>query len=226
MMKSGLWSHCARVAAGALAIEILSFGVVQAEEWPNKPVTMIIPLPAGGATDAVLRLVAREMSGSLGQQVVVEHWRRSVDMKLEHIPYKGEPQAVLDLVAGRLQLYISPAPYLDFVASGKLKALATTGPRRTSMQPDIPTMEEAGYPEATMSVLFGLAGPANLPAEIAQKLTNAALAAIRTPALRQRLGESGYILRAEGAPEMLATVQADIARFRRIAVEAGISVDQ
>ncbi|OGA56072.1 MAG: hypothetical protein A3G81_05435 [Betaproteobacteria bacterium RIFCSPLOWO2_12_FULL_65_14] len=76
-------------------------------------------------------------------------------MKLEHIPYKGEPQAVVDLVAGRLQLYISPAPYLDFVVGGKLKVLATTGPRRTPLQPDIPTMEEAGYPEATMSVLFG-----------------------------------------------------------------------
>lgn len=330
MIKEGLWSNHARIAAGAWAIVFFAFGIVQAQEWPNKPITMIVPLPSGGATDAVLRLVAREMSGTLGQQVVVEnrtgaagriglsalarapkdgyifgavtsgpliavpasskvvpydpikdftqlallyevyttllmsptvpvnsvkelvayakanpgrlnygsigngsvahfiteHWRRSVDMTLEHVPYKGEPQAVLDLLAGRLQLYISPAPYLDFVASGKLKALATTGPRRTSMQPDIPTMEEAGYPEASMSVLFGLAGPADLPPEIAQKLTNAALAAIKTPALRQRLNESGYILRAEGAPEMLATVQADLARFRRIAVEAGISVDQ
>jgi tripartite-type tricarboxylate transporter receptor subunit TctC len=319
-----------RSFACAAAALLLCCGLGQAEDWPNKPLTMIIPLPAGGATDAVLRLVAREMSGTFGQQVVVEnrtgaagriglsalarapkdgytfgavtsgpliavpasskvvpydpikdftqlallyevyttllmsptvpvnsvkelvayakanpgrlnygsigngsvahfiteHWRRSVDMQLEHIPYKGEPQAVQDLLVGRLQLYISPAPYLDFVGSGRLKALATTGPKRPSMQPEIPTMDELGYPEASMSVLFGLAGPANLPAEIAQRLTSAALLAIRTPALRQRLNDSGYILRAEGASEMAAMVQADLARFRRIAMEAGISVDQ
>ena len=234
-----------RIIAIAAAL-ILFFGPVQAQDWPNKTLTMIVPLPAGGATDAVFRLVAYEMSATLGQQVVVEnrtgaagriglsalaraprdgytfgavtsgpliavpasskvvpydpikdfthlallyevyttllmsptvpvnsvrelvayakanpgrlnygsigngsvahfiteHWRRAVDIRLEHIPYKGEPQAVLDLVAGRLQLYISPAPYLDFVAGGKLKALATTGPKRTSMQPEIPTMDE------------------------------------------------------------------------------------
>ena len=319
--------NCVRI--GLSAFFFLSIGMVQAQGWPSRPITMIVPLPAGGGTDAIFRLVAQEMSITLGQQVVVSNrpgaagriglsalanapkdgytigavtsgpliavpasskvvpydpikdfthlallheiyptllmsptipvssfkelvayaksnpgklnygsigngsvahlitkqWERSIGIQMEHIPYKGEPQALQDLLTGRLQLYISPAPYLDFVAKGRLKALVTTGPKRTVIQPDVPTIGDEGFPDGIGTVLFGLSAPADLPLDIAQKLTNAALAAIKTPAIRQQLNENGYILRAAGAQEMLSTVQMEIARFRRIALDNNISTD-
>jgi tripartite-type tricarboxylate transporter receptor subunit TctC len=157
---------------------------------------------------------------------ITEHWKRAVNIEIEHIPYKGEPQAIQDLLAGRLQIYISPSPYLDFVANGKLKALATTGPRRTQIQSNIPTMDELGFPTASMSVLFGLYAPANLPPDIAKKISGAALEALKMPSVQKQINDFGYITRAEGPEKMKEIVQEEFIKFKNIAKEANILTDQ
>src|SRR5437660_10984440 len=90
---------------------------------------------------------------------------------LVHVPYPVTAQAAIDLLGGRLQVMFSPAStVLQFVAEGKLVALASTGLRRASSAPNLPTIAEAGLPGFDTAGWFGLLAPAGAPREIIERL--------------------------------------------------------
>jgi tripartite-type tricarboxylate transporter receptor subunit TctC len=144
-------------------------------------------------------------------------------VKLLHIPYAGTAQAATDLLGGRLQVMFSPAStVLQFVAEGKLVALASTGLRRTSAAPNLPTIAEAGLPGFDTSGWFGLLAPAGTPHEIIERLAVASNAAVKSPDVVMALAPQGFEMEGGTPKEFAAFIGDDLAKWSRVAAAAGI----
>lgn len=144
-------------------------------------------------------------------------------VKLLHIPYAGTAQAATDLLGGRLQVMFSPAStVLQFVAEGKVVALASTGLRRASAAPHLPTIAEAGLPGFDTSGWFGLLAPAGVPREIIGHLAAATNEAAKSPDVIAALAPQGFDMEG-GTPEQFAAfIGDDLAKWSRVAGAAGI----
>ena len=107
--------------------------------------------------------------------------------------YRGTPQATMDLVAGTVDFgcnqIVNIAPHIK---TGKLKAYAVTGDRRSPMLPDVPTTAEAGLPQFNLTVWFGLSAPKGTPRPIIEKLSKALDAALSDPDVVKRFSDLGY----------------------------------
>jgi tripartite-type tricarboxylate transporter receptor subunit TctC len=136
----------------------------------------------------------------------MEVLRKLAGLDMVHVPYKGAAPAVNDLVGGQVQMGIFDVPVLlGHIRSGKLKALSVTSATRAPTLPNVPTTAEGGYPNVTSDNWYGLVVPAATPAEIQKRLSAAAVAALRAPALAEQYARVGG-LASPGSPE-------DYARF-------------
>jgi len=131
-------------------------------------------------------------SGGL-THIAMEMFASKAGIKLTHIPYKGSGPAVIDLLAGRVQLaYSTPPAVLQHIKSGRLTALAVTTPHRFAQLPDVPTVSELGLPEASITTWYGLFGPAKMNPELVDKIAQSlASEARRNPATKDRIVTGG-----------------------------------
>jgi tripartite-type tricarboxylate transporter receptor subunit TctC len=145
-------------------------------------------------------------------------------VKLVHVPYTGTAQAATDLLGGRLQVMFSPAStVLQFIAEGKLVALASTSLRRASAAPDLVTVAEAGVPGYDTSGWFGLLAPAGTPRDIIERLADASNEAAKAPDVMATLAVQGFDM-AGGSPEDFAAfIREDLAKWTRVARAAGLA---
>ena len=293
------------VAAGTPAL--------QAQDYPAKPIRLIIPYSPGGTADLLARTIGQKMAASLGQQIIVDNrpgaggnigadlaakaapdgytivmgtvathainpnlyatmpydadkdfapivliatlpnllvvnpsvpaknvkelialaqakpgelafasagngtsqhlsgelFKKMTGVDMIHIPYKGSAPAVSDLIGGQVQLMFDNIPSsLPQVRAGKLRALAVTGPKRSPVLPDLPTLSEAGLPGFSITSWFALFAPAGTPSKILLRLNKEAAKAIASQDLRQQWMAQG-IEPAGGTADQLA-------EFRRI----------
>ena len=144
--------------------------------------------------------------------------------RILHVPYAGTPQAATDLLGGRLQVMFSPAStVLQFVAEGKLIALASTGLQRASAAPDLPTISEAALPGFDTSGWFGLMAPAGTDRAIIERLADASNAAAKFPDVIAAMKLQGFDMADGGSPEDFAAfIRDDLAKWIRVANEAGL----
>ena len=147
-------------------------------------------------------------------------------IQMVHVPYKGEPQAITDLLAGRVQLlFASSSTSVPQVRDGKLRALATTLARRSNLLPDVPTVEEAGLKGYDVSVWYGAFTTAGTPPDVIKKLNESINASLRTPEMLRRLTDIGAEP-AGGSPEALRTfVQQDTQKWASVIKAANIRFD-
>jgi tripartite-type tricarboxylate transporter receptor subunit TctC len=111
---------------------------------------------------------------------------------MTHIPFKGNTEAITELVAGRLDAVFSGVPsVLPLVKSGKLQLLAVTGPERSNLLPQVPSVTEAGYAGAQLRVWYGLLAPAQTPAPIIEKLHRAVVNALKQAGMGEKFTELG-----------------------------------
>jgi tripartite-type tricarboxylate transporter receptor subunit TctC len=304
------------------AIVLCAFGsLAQAQNYPDRPIRLILPYGTGGINDISARIVAPQMSELLGQQVVVDNrpggagmigWgaaaRAPADgytiafasvalaanpilfkeipydarkdfapialigvvplvlvvpasspaknvsdlialakskpggmdygtagngsdnhlaselfnyqagVKVAHVPYRGGGQVMTDLIAGRVAFVFSTLPTaIQFVRSGQLRALATTGQSRTPALPDVPTMVEQGMPNFVMYSWIGMLGPAGIPEPILDKLNGVANAALKNPATAERLGTFGLELKGGSRKDMAAYLEGELNRWVELA---------
>jgi len=282
---------CAAALAGAA---LAAAGPAQAA-YPEKPISLVVPFPAGSGTDAVGRIFAAELGNILGQQVVVENkpganatiaanyvararpdgytlfvttntshsaapflmknlaydpvkdftpiarggnlpflllvnpqrpyksvqalidyarknpgrvtyatgnstgivaggtLARRADIDILHVPYKGTPQALTDLVGGQVDfMFTDLASGLPFVQSGQLRALAVSTAERSSIVPDLPSMREAGVADFDLNSWNGYFGPAGMPPDIVARLNAAINQIVSNPDVRKRLAGLGF----------------------------------
>jgi tripartite-type tricarboxylate transporter receptor subunit TctC len=282
-----------------------------ADDYPNRPITLIVPFPAGGSTTVMARNVSDKMSATLGQSIVVDNragaggtigtraaakaapdgytivlgytgtlsiapslygnpgydprkdfapigmigtapsvlvvhpslpvksvaeliahaktaaspmpygspgagtanhlaaelFASAAGVKLQHIPYKGSGPAMSDLVGGHIPMMFVPIPAaIGNVQGGKLRALAVSSSKRSSLLPDLPTVQEAGLKDFDVALRYGLAAPAGTPRLIIERLNKALNAALALPEVQKRMTTEG----AEALPGTPEAYAADI----------------
>src|SRR5687767_63514 len=296
-----------------------------AQQFPVKPLRIVVPFPAGSATDSVTRVLANAASQTLGQPVVVENkagadgaiaaadvakapadgytllmatnspmsavpamkkvlpydpvadftpitdigrysffivihpsvpartlselidYARSNPGKLNyatgnttgivssaffasqaqiqmvHVPYKGEPQAITDLVAGRVQLmFASSSTSVPQVREGKLRAVVTTLPKRSALLPEVPSIAEAGMPQFSITSWAGLFGPAKLPREVVERLNREFGAAMGRADVQAAMQKQAFSLSPSSPEKLAAFVKEQMESYRRILRAAGV----
>lgn len=162
-------------------------------------------------------------NGSM-QHLAGELFKRMAGVQITHVAYKGSSPALVDLAGGRVEMAFESMPtVLQLVRSGKLKALAVTTPKRSSLMPDVPTIAESGLPGFDVTVWYGVFGPAGMPPAVTTRLNQAINAALRTPELGQRLTDLGADV-AGGTAEELARYQAaESTKWNKFIKDAGIT---
>jgi tripartite-type tricarboxylate transporter receptor subunit TctC len=297
-----------------------------AAQYPTKTIRLVVPFPAGSATDTVARILGNGLSASLGQQVIVEN-KAGADgalaatevvkaapdgytllvatnspmagvpalrkqppydpvrdftpismlgrytfflyanaqmpfntipelityakanpgklayasgnttgivataqflslagnLNMLHVPYKGEPAGVIDLVSNRVQLMIS-TPFTAGVhaADGKLKMLAITLPRRSTLAPDVPTFAEAGVQGFSVESWAALYAPANMPAELLGRLNTAVNAVLNRPDIKEQLDQKQFLTQGSTSAELGAFTKEQAATYVKILRDAGV----
>jgi len=158
-----------------------------------------------------------------GTHLSAELFKVMAGVQMIHVPYAGSPQAVTDLLAGRIQLFFSPAStVLQHVREGKLVALASTEAKRTAVAPDLPTMIEAGLPGFDTGLWFSLVAPAGTPKEVIDKLAGAANEALKADEVAKVLTPQGIDL-VGGSPEDFARyLDSEMKRWAAVAQAAGL----
>jgi tripartite-type tricarboxylate transporter receptor subunit TctC len=158
----------------------------------------LVVVPASSGTKTLAEFVARARANpglttpvtgfGSSQAVARESFARAAGIRLLDVAYKGGVSFVPDLLSGQLAMSVSPLNVvLQMVRDGQLVALANTGEKRSPLLPEVPTMIESGYPDATSVSWFGLHAPAGTPAPVVARLAAAALAAANDPGVRERL---------------------------------------
>lgn len=157
---------------------------------------------------------------------VAELFNRRVGIKVPAVPYKGEAPMLTDLVGGQIAYGFGFATTVDpMVKAGRLRALATTGKVRSPQLPEVPTFNELGMPDLEMHIWTGLAGPAGLPPEIAQRLQREVSKVLNNAALKSRreFADSEIVA---SAPEVFqAYLVSERARWLKLVKETGIAVE-
>lgn len=121
---------------------------------------------------------------------------------MTHVPYKGAAQAMVDLLAGRIDVMFDlPQTPISQIKEGKLRPLAVTSKTRLDLLPDVPTTAEAGVPEYSFTTRIGLVAPANTPAEITQRLHQEAAKAVSDPEIQNALVDRGMYVTTSESPE-------------------------
>jgi len=163
--------------------------------------------------------------GSTGH-LAGELFKARAGIELPHVSYKGGGQAVQDLLGGQIQMLVTALPTVEgHLKAGKLRALAFAAAKRVPGLPDVPTLEESGYPGLVVLSWYGLLAPAGTPPEAIRRLNTEVNRALAAPEVRERLAALG----AEptgGTPEQFAQViRADTARWAQVVKTAGVSID-
>ncbi|HEX2830633.1 MAG TPA: tripartite tricarboxylate transporter substrate binding protein [Burkholderiales bacterium] len=146
--------------------------------------------------------------------------------QLTHVPYKGAGQAITALVSGEVtMMMLTPPLGLPHIQSGKVKALAYTGSKRAPFLPNVPTIAEAGYPAVTLDAMswYGMFAPAKTPAAIVRRLHDEAVAALRTPAVRERLASLQLEPVGNSPAEFRAFIDDQVKRFGEMVKLAGVT---
>lgn len=143
-----------------------------------------------------------------------------------HVPYEGGAPAVSDLLGGQVDAsFQNINAIVQHVASGKLRALAVTGAKRSALMPQVPTLAESGVKDADVYSWQGIAAPKGLPADVKAKLHAAIVAALNDPAVRPKLLEVGFEIVAN-TPEQFAAFQAsESARWKQLIETRKITAD-
>jgi tripartite-type tricarboxylate transporter receptor subunit TctC len=147
-------------------------------------------------------------------------------VRLNHVPYKSSAQSVVDLIAGRLDMqFATIPPTLTNINAGQVRALATTGTKRVSVLPNVPTIAESGIPGYEAALWLAIVAPAGVPGAIVARLNAAVNEVLNAPGPKASLMAQGLELE-PGPPEALtARIRADIDKWRKVIAQAGIRAE-
>jgi tripartite-type tricarboxylate transporter receptor subunit TctC len=147
-------------------------------------------------------------------------------IQMVHVPYKGEPQAITDLVAGRVQLmFASSSTAVPQIREGRLRAVVTTLPRRSALLPDVPSIAEAGMPQFSITSWAGLFGPAKMPREVVERLNREFAAAMGRADVQAAMERQAFALSPSSPEQLAAFVKEQIESYRRTLQAAGVQPD-
>lgn len=160
------------------------------------------------------------------QHLAAAQFMLMTNTKMIHVPYKGSGQAITDLLSGEVELnFESPPNTLQYIRTGKLKALAITGSKRSPLLPDVPTVSEAGVPGYEISQWFGIFGPAGLPNDITDLLNREINAILKSPDVVEKIKAQGGEIIGGTPQEFAAFLKTDTQRWAKLIKEANVKLD-
>jgi tripartite-type tricarboxylate transporter receptor subunit TctC len=160
---------------------------------------------------------ASHLSGAL--------FEKDAKVEMLHVPYKGTGPAVTDLLGGRIDMMFSPSTTVQsFIESGKLKAIAVTGARRSKFTPNVPTVAESGLPGYASVGWFGLLVPANTPKDIVDKLNKAVVTIMAMPDVIEHMAKLGAEPEPQTPEEFGRYINADVAKWAALVKEQNINI--
>ena len=155
-----------------------------------------------------------------------ELFKRSAALDVVHVPYKGGAQAVSALLAGQIAFMAeNPSVLLQHVASGRLRALAVTGPTRLKSLPEVPTTAEAGSPELELVAWTGVAVPAGTPKPVVDRIYREVRDLMTTPKATEWLDLIGSYPRTDSPETFARVIRADHAKWGKVIRDAGIRLE-
>ena len=160
------------------------------------------------------------------QHLVGALFNSMAGIDLNHVPYKGSGPAMQDLIAGQVGVSFAGVPnVLGHVKSGRLKALGVTTSTRWSELPEVPTLAEAGVPGYEATLWLNISGPANMPADIVQRLNGEIAKALRDPEVQSNFRSAGVDATSMGPQELNAFMRAEYEKWGRVVRETGATVN-
>ena len=190
-------------------------------------------VPANNVRDLITYLKAQPgplsySSAGNGSQphLSTELFKMMSNTQMQHVPYKGGPQAMTDLIAGHVQVSLATAPSaVQNVKTGKIKALGVSTKHRIPALPDVPTITESGLAGYEASGYFGLVGPAQLPAAIVNKINAAVVKIVREPAMSKYLSEQGADPYTSTPAEYASLIRDEVEKWGKVVKATGAQID-
>ncbi len=164
-------------------------------------------------------------SGGVGSagHLSIELLQALTGIKLTHVPYKGSGPALTDLMSGQIQAMLLTMPaVMPYLKSGKLRAIATSGAKRSPALPALPTLEESGVAGYEYEPWYGMFGPATLPKPLAARLNQLVNAIIREPAIRDQFARQGLEVQTLTSEQFGEILRSDVAKWGKIIRDAGV----
>ena len=303
--------------------------LAQAQSYPNKPIKLIVPFPAGGPADTIARVLTEKMAPLLGQPIILENrggaggvtgigavakaepdgytlgissagplaitpvlsetmpydvhkdlklltqvvevpellvvadnvpartfgelialaksnpgklnfastgiggvphmagelLKVSAGINIEHVPYRGAAPAVNDLLGGHVNMMFADIPVLlGNVTAGKLRALAIGSAKRAPSAPDVPTTAELGMPQVLANNWYGLVAPSGLPADVAARISSAAVEALNSTEVKDKLALQGATTIGSTGEQFSAHVKAEMEKWAQVGKAGGVKL--
>ena len=197
----------------------------------SSPMVVVVPANAPWRMLAELLTAARNKPGALAYasndsgslpHLATKWLATQAKVKLVHVPYRGSALALPDLVAGRVQLMVDIiVSALPLIEAGKLRALAVTGPQRSTLLPEVPTVARSGLPGFAVAQWYGLFAPAGTPAEIVARVEADVKTVTQNARLRGQMWQRGADVQFSSAGEFASAVKADWQRWKTVVAATG-----
>jgi tripartite-type tricarboxylate transporter receptor subunit TctC len=192
---------------------------------PNVPVNSVKELIAAAKANPGGLNYASTGNGT-SNHLSFELFKSMTGTSFTHVPYKGSAPAVTDLIAGQVQVMFDNTPnVLPHVKAGKLKAIAVSSKKRSSLAPDVPTVDESGVPGYDVTVWFGILAPAGTPKEIVARLNVEMVKIMRTPEVTARFNNAGVDVVASTPDYFSEFLRSEVTRWAKVVQDANIKAD-
>ena len=207
------------------AVSLIASAPLLVVVHPSLPIRSVKELIAlAKAKPGQINYASNGAGGS--SHMAVELFKMTTGTNLVHIPYKGLAPALTELLSGEVQVMFSSAvAMLPQVKSGRLRAIAMTGAKRSPAIPDIPTVAEAGVPGYETGSWYGIVAPAGTPKPAIDRLSKEVVAIVHSPDITKRLSDEA-IIPVGSTPEEFAThIRKELARWAKVIKQSGIHLD-
>ena len=185
-------------------------------------------VPANSLAELIAHAKANPMklnyaTGNTYAIVATAMFAANAGIEMVHVPYKSEPEAIVDLLSGQVHLINATSTTVaQHVKAGKLRALVATFHERSPVMPDVPSIVEAGQPKFPISPWFALVGPAGLPPEIVARMNKEMVAVLANPAVREQMMKQGFTPKPSTPEELSAFLKDQIPIWKTALKLAGI----
>jgi tripartite-type tricarboxylate transporter receptor subunit TctC len=206
-------------------VSLISVGPFVLVTHPSVPVDSVKSLIALAKAQPG-KLNGASAGNGTANHLALELFKQMAGVNITHVPYKGAPQAVTDVLAGHIQMtFNSIAPIIAHIRAGRMKVLGVASSKRSSQLPEVPTISEAGVPGFEAENWFGLFVPAQTPKKIIARLNEAIVKVMRSPEIQKQFIALGAEPVGNSPEEFAAFVRRDMEKYARVVRVSGAKLD-
>ena len=221
-MRKGIPYDTIRDFAPVSLISIGPFVLMTHPSVPAKTVRELIAL----AKSQPGKLNYASAGNGVANHLAGELFKQMAGVDIVHVPYKGAPQAVTDVLAGHMNMmFNSVAPIVGYIKTGKIRVLGIASLQRSPQLPDVPTIHESGVPGFEAVNWFGLFAPAKTPRTIVSRVNGALVKTVKTPELQAQFIALGADPVGSTVEEFTAFVKRDMEKYEKVVRISGAKVD-